>query len=58
MFSSIVSHPNRACSEGTILIFTKEKKKALRWRAFKTENYDNYVIHNTECYITGKYYVT
>lgn len=27
MFSSIVSHPNRACSEVTVLIFTKEKKK-------------------------------
>lgn len=58
MFSSIVSHPNRACSEVTVLIFTKGKKKALRQRAFKTENYDNYVIHNTHSYITGKYYVT
>lgn len=58
MFSSIVSHPNRACSEVTVLIFTKEKKKPLRQRAFKTENYDNYVIHNTHSYITGKYYVT
>lgn len=27
MFSSIVSHPNRACSEVTVLIFTKEEKK-------------------------------
>lgn len=58
MFSSIVSHPNRACSEVTVLIFTKEKKKALRQRALKTENYGNYVIHNTHSYITGKYYVT
>lgn len=60
MFSSIVSHPNRACSEVTVLIFkgkTKEKKKALRQRALKTENYGNYVIHNTHSYITGKYYV-
>lgn len=29
MFSSIVSHPNRACSEVTVLIFTKGKKKKL-----------------------------
>lgn len=28
MFSSIVSHPNRACSEVTVLIFTKEKKSS------------------------------
>lgn len=29
MFSSIVSHPNRACSEVTVLIFTKKKKNLL-----------------------------
>lgn len=59
MFSSIVSHPNRACSEVNCFNFHKGKKKiALRQRAFKTENYDHYVIHNTHRDITGKYYVT
>ena len=58
MFSSIVSHPNRACSEVTVLISRRKKKTPLRQRALKTENYGNYVIHNTHRYITGKYYVS
>jgi hypothetical protein len=57
MFSSIVSHLSRAWSEVTVLILTKGEK-ALRQRASKSENYDNYVTHNKDSYIAGKYYAT
>lgn len=58
MFASIVSHPSRARSEGAVFIFPKGGGKALRRRAFKTENYNNYVIYNTESCMAGKYDAT
>lgn len=51
MFSSIVSHPNRACSEVTVLFSQRGKKNHLSERALKTENYGNHVIHNIQASI-------
>lgn len=49
MFSSIVSHPNRACSEVTVLFSQRGKKNTSQTeRALKTENHGNHVIHNIQ----------
>lgn len=56
MFLLIVSYFSRVWSEVIVLIFIKGEK-VFRQRAFKSENYDNYVIYNKDSYIVGKYYV-